>query len=123
MENQEFNYIYSAEQRSEVEAIRKKYLPKEEDKLEQLRQLDASVGKKGMAVSLVLGIVGTLVLGGGMSLVMTQHTDIAMVAGIVIGVLGMILVALAYPVYNSITKKERERVAPEILRLTEELMQ
>ena len=123
MENQEFNYIYSAEQRSEVETIRKKYLPKEEDKLEQLRKLDASVGKKGMAVSLVLGVVGTLVLGGGMSLVMTQHTNIAMVAGIVIGVLGMILVALAYPVYNSITKKERERVAPEILRLTEELMQ
>ena len=124
--NQSFEYTYSAEQRNEVEAIRKKYLPKEEDKMEQLRKLHYSATKKAQAASIAIGIIGTLVLGTGMSLCMTELGaslgHFAMLLGIVLGLIGLILVALAYPLYNSVLKKKRERIAPEILRLSEELL-
>lgn len=123
-ENQErpFRYTYSAAERSEVESIRRKYLPKEEDKMEQLRRLDASVGKKGMVISLIMGTVGCLVMGLGMCCCMVW-SGAWFIPGILIGLIGIAGVALAYPIYMHITKKERERIAPEILRLTDELMQ
>lgn len=124
--NLSFEYTYSAEQRNEVEAIRKKYLPKEEDKMEQLRKLHYSATKKAQSASISTGIIGTLVLGTGMSLCMTELGaslgHFAMLLGIVLGLIGLILVALAYPLYNSVLKKKRERIAPEILRLSEELL-
>lgn len=127
MENNEtFEYTYSAAQQAEIERIRKKYMPAQESKMEQLRRLDRSASQKAQAVSLSIGIIGALIMGTGMSLAMTEFGaslgSMAMVAGIVIGTVGMVLVALAYPVYNRILKKERERLAPEILQLTEELM-
>ena len=45
-----------------------------------------------------------------------------MLIGILIGIIGIVLVSVAYPIYNSIIKKEREKIAPEIIRLTDELM-
>lgn len=128
MENKDetFQYTYSAKEQAELESIRKKYLPAQEDKLEQLRRLDRSVSQKATARSLMLGILGALIMGTGMSLCMTELSGFlggtAMFVGIPVGIVGLILVALAYPVYNRILKKERERIAPEILRLTEELM-
>lgn len=123
-ENQEktFRYTYSAEGRGEVESIRKKYLPKEEDKMEQLRRLDESVGKKGMAISLMVGITGSLVMGLGMCCCMVWG-GVWFIPGVLIGLTGIGGVAMAYPVYMRVTQKERERIAPEILRLTDELMQ
>lgn len=124
--NQSFEYTYSAQQRKEVEAIRKKYLPKEEDKMEQLRRLHDSATQKATAASIALGTTGALILGAGMSLTMTDLGaalgDMAMVLGILVGLIGMVMVALAYPAYNRVLKKERARIAPEILRLTEELL-
>jgi len=128
MENNEnsFSYTYSAQQRQEIENIRKKYLPKEEDKMEQLRRLHRSASQKAKAASIAIGTIGALVLGTGMSLCMTDLGSalghMGMVLGIIVGLVGMILVALAYPVYNKILKQERTRIAPEILRLTDELM-
>ena len=122
-----FSYTYSAQQQKEIQDIRKKYLPKEEDKMEQLRRLHNSAAQKAQAVAIALGTVGALILGTGMSLCMTELSGFlggyAWFVGIPVGVAGMVLVALAYPLYNSILKKERARIAPEILRLTEELMQ
>lgn len=46
----------------------------------------------------------------------------ALIIGTVLGVIGIILVALAYPIYNHMLKQERERIAPEIIRLTDELL-
>ena len=124
--NESFEFTYSAAQQQEVEAIRKKYLPKEEDKMEQLRKLDGIPAQKATVWSIATGTVGALILGTGMSLCMTEFGEklgvFAMVFGVLLGIVGMVLVALAYPVYNRILKKERERIAPEILRLTEELM-
>ena len=121
-----FSYTYSAAQQQEVENIRKKYLPKEENKMEQLRRLHNSATQKAQAWSIALGTVGALVMGTGMSLAMSDLGNVlgayAMVVGIIIGVTGMVLIALAYPVYNRVLRKEREKIAPEILRLTDELM-
>lgn len=124
---EEFNFTYSAAQKHEIENIRKKYLPKEEeDKMTQLRRLHRSASKKAKTWAIVLGIIGTLILGTGMSLCMTELSGFlggtAMLIGIPVGLLGLVLVALAYPLYNRILKKERERIAPEILRLTDELL-
>lgn len=123
-ENQEkaFRYTYSATERSEVESIRRKYLPKEEDKMEQLRRLDASVGKKGTFLSLLVGILSSLVMGLGMCCCLVW-SGVWFVPGVLIGLIGIAGVALAYPVYIRVTQKERERIAPEILRLTDELLQ
>lgn len=121
-----FEYTYSAERQQEVEAIRKKYLPKEEDKMEQLRRLHAIPTQKAQAGSLAVGIIGTLIMGTGMSVCLTDIGaalgSFAMVLGIILGLVGMVMVALAYPIYNQTLKKEREKIAPEILRLSDELL-
>lgn len=125
--NQEtFTYTYSAQQQEEIKNIRKKYMTPEEDKMEQLRRLDQRATQKAQALAIALGVVGTLILGVGMSVAMTDLTGFlggtAMFIGISVGLVGIVLVALAYPVYNRILKKERQRIAPEIIRLTDELM-
>ena len=130
MENKEsFNYTYSAKEQEEIKAIRKKYAVQEqtEDKMAQLRRMDAGVNSKATTASLVVGIIGALIMGMGMSLIMTEigaflGTVMAMIVGIGLGVIGIILVCLAYPLYNRTLKKEREKIAPEILRLTDELI-
>lgn len=120
--NQSFEYTYSAPEQEEIRRIREKYLPKDEyaSKLDQLKKLDKMTERKGTIISIVLGIIGTLLFGTGLSFVLalTQY----FVPGIIIGVVGMIVLASALPAYMHITKKEREKVADEILKLTEELM-
>lgn len=132
MENKDiFNYTYSAKEQDEIKAIRKKYAAPEQtkDKMVQLRLLDASVTKKATTFALVLGVIGALVLGMGMSLAMTDIGKIiglpggmTMLIGILIGIVGIVLVCVAYPIYNYVLKKEREKLAPEIIRLTDELL-
>ena len=130
-ENKGFRYTYSAKEQAELKRIREKYTPstEAEDKLERLRKLDAGVTQKAQVVALIFGIVGALILGAGMSLCMSDfaeilgsHRDMAMVIGIPIGLVGGVLAALAYPMYNLIVKRERKKIAPEIIRLTDELM-
>lgn len=122
MENKDkFEYTYSAPQNDEVKKIREKYLPKGESKMDQLRRLDESTTKKGLACSLTLGIISSLILGIGMCCTMLWD-GILFIPGVIIGSIGIVGIALAYPLNISITKKERERLAPEILKLTTELM-
>lgn len=122
MENKEtFSYTYSAKQQEEIKKIREKYAPKEADKMEQLRRLDESVTRKGTAISLIVGIIGALVMGFGMSCCMVW-ADALFVLGIIVGIVGIALVCTAYPIYNFVVKKERTKIAPEIIRLTDELM-
>ena len=126
-----FTYTYSAKEQSELKRIRDKYTAptEEEDKMARLRRLDASVTNTAQAVALVFGIMGTLILGFGMSLIMTDirdilgsYRDMSMVIGIVVGIVGGVLASLAYPIYNAIVKAKRKKLAPEIIRLTDELM-
>lgn len=132
MENKEtsFNYTYSAAEQTEIENIRKKYLPQAENKLEQLRKLHNSASQKAQAWAIALGVIGALILGSGMSLIMTDlatilgmATQLALVIGVVAGLVGMVLVALAYPVYQRVLKNQRNRIAPLILQLSDELLQ
>lgn len=133
MENNKdgFNYTYSAKEQEEIKAIREKYFPAEEseDKMAQLRRLDRSVTQKATVVSLIFGTIGALILGFGMSLFMSNLGDIlgvsgsvAILIGIIVGIVGIILVCIAYPLYNRIARMEREKIAPEIIRLTDELL-
>ena len=123
---EEFSFTYSAQQQKEVEEIRKKYLPREEDKMEQLRKLHAMPTQKAQAASLAVGVIGALILGTGMSVCLTDIGaalgNLAMVISILVGVVGMVLVALAYPLYNRVLKKNRDKIAPEILRLSNDLL-
>ena len=117
-----FHYTYSASQQQEIKRIREKYMPptQEEDKMARLRKLDAGVTKPGTIVSLIVGIISTLIFGVGMCCTMVW-TDL-FIPGIVIGMIGLAGIVSAYPLYVQITKKQRAKVAPEIMRLTDELI-
>ena len=120
-DNERFTYTYSAKQQEELKRIRQKYLPPEEDKMTKLIKLDKSATQKGTVIALISGMIGTLFLGIGMCCTMVWAGMLFM-PGIVLGGIGIALIALADPLYNRVTKKERERIAPEIIRLTDELL-
>ncbi|MBP3888097.1 MAG: DUF1515 family protein [Cellulosilyticum sp.] len=117
--NATFQYTYSAEQQGEIKSIRQKYVANEDDKMSQLRKLDESVTRPGTILGIVVGIIGTLVFGLGMTCVLEWKL---IGIGCMIGIIGCVGIALAYPLYKIITKKQKEKLAPEIIRLTDELM-
>ena len=118
--SENFHYNYSAERQSEIDAIRRKYLPQDEQesKLAELRKLDASVGTRALIASMALGIVAALVFGVGMCcfLVWSQFVLGALLC--VVGIIGMLV---APWLYRRLVEKRKAEIAPEILRLTEEL--
>ena len=116
--NDKFEYTYSAKQQTELENIRKKYLPREESKMDRLRRFDESVTRPGTMISIIVGIAGTLIMGFGMCLCLEWNL---FVLGVIVGVVGMAILAAAYPIYSKITQKRRDKIAPEILRLTDEI--
>lgn len=117
-----FEFTYSAKQQEEVERIKAKYLPKQESKLETLKRLDKNAEKPGTIASIAVGVIGALIMGIGMCFTMVWDTGVeSFIIGIVVGVLGMAIVAVAYPLYRSITKKQRAKIAEQILALSEEI--
>lgn len=131
MDNNEnkFQYTYSVKEQEELRKIREKYAEKEETKIERLRRLDKSASNRAQTVAITIGVIGALILGFGMSLAMTDigaalglAENIAMIVGIAVGFVGGALVVLAHPIYRGVLKSERQKIAPEILRLTDELM-
>ena len=116
-----FSYTYSAREQEEIKKIRGKYVTREESSIERLRRLDEGVTKKATSVSIIIGVIGSIIMGGGMSMCMVGPEELFLV-GVGIGVVGIAVVALAYPIYSLIVKKEREKIAPEIIRITDELM-
>lgn len=124
-----FSISYSAEEQSEVRRIREKYAPekKEKSSFERLKELDSAVDRRAGIWALAVGIIGTLIMGTGMSMALTNLFPalgvLNMVIGTAVGVVGIAICALAYPLYRFIQKRERARVAPEILRISEELLE
>lgn len=116
-----FIYTYSAGEQEEIKNIRQKYIPPEENKMDQLRRLDESATKKGTAVSLIVGSISALILGIGMCCTMVW-AETLFIPGIGIGILGLAGIGVSYPLYLSITKKQREKLAPRVIELTNELM-
>ena len=109
-----------------VAKIRSQYIEEARGDLDQLKALDAKVHKGPNIFAYTYGCISALILGTGMSLCMTDLGaalgHLSMVLGIVIGLVGIIFCALAYPLYTRTLKKEREKIAPEILRMTDELL-
>ncbi len=120
--SENFNYSYSAEQQSEIETIRKKYLPEteQEDKMKKLRALDASVGTSALIISMAVGILSALIFGTGMCcfLLWSQYVLGSLVC--LIGIVGMLL---APWVHRKTYEHRKQMLAPQILQLTEELNQ
>lgn len=128
-EKSTFNYTYSSAQQDEIRRIRSKYAPQPEDKMEQLRRLDKQAGLKAARAAVILGSVGALVMGAGMSLVMTElyaqlglPHQTALIIGIFVGIIGIAAVCLAKPLYGFVLRRERKRLAPRIISLTDELL-
>ena len=119
-----FSYTYSAKEQEEIKKIRDKYAAptKAEISMEQLRRLDASTTRAATVVSLIVGIVSALLFGVGMCCTMISEWEAYFIFGIIIGVIGIIGVAAAYPIYTHMVKRKRAKLAPEIMRLSEELL-
>jgi hypothetical protein len=121
MEKQEntVNVTYSAEEQKEIDSIRAKYQPGEKQQptnLDKLKKLDAKVESKAMVSALSWGIISTLVLGVGMTCVLVWNQP---VIGVIVGIIGLAGAFFAWPLYQKVLAKEREKAAPEILRLSE----
>lgn len=110
-----------------VQTIRTQYTEKEHTQLDALRELDAKVKNPVNVFAWVFGCIGAIVMGSGMSLVMTdigtvlgiEHT---MLPGIVIGVVGMLMALSTYPIYHKMLGRRKKKYAPEILKLSEQIM-
>lgn len=121
-QNEKFAFTYSAKQQEEVERIRNKYLPKEESKMEKLIRLDKQAERPGTIYSIATGVIGTLILGVGMCCTMVWNSSIEVfILGIIVGLVGMGVTGVAYPIYKKVTEKERAKVAEQIIALSNEL--
>ena len=122
--NDKFSYKYVApteEERKEIDSIRRQYAPQSqtESKLDRLRRLDSIVKNTAIIWSLVLGVLGTLIFGLGLTMILEWQI---LPWGIVLMVIGSVPIAIAYPVYKTVLKKYKNRYGEEILRISEELL-
>ena len=110
-----------------AEKIRTQYIGKQASELDELRELDAKVKRPANVFAYVFGSISAIIMGAGMSLIMT---DIAsqlglgdmMIPGIAIGIVGLILSLINYPIYKGILNSRKKKYGPDILRLSEKIM-
>ncbi len=115
-----FKYTYSAPVNKEVEQIRNKYLPQEVDKFSELKKLDYKVQSAGIAESLAVGITGCLIFG----IAMCMGLDViggGMLFAVILGIVGVIVMIPAYPVYLKVSRKAKTKYSPQILELADEI--
>lgn len=122
-----FEYNYSAQQGREAEMIRAQYLPRTESALDELKRLDRKVKRPAAVLAYVLGSLSALVMGSGMSLVMTDIGAMLgmtepQTTGIVIGIVGMVIAIINYPVYKKILADRKAKYAEQILALSDKLL-
>lgn len=115
-----FHYTYSAKENQEVLNIRKKYMPQEETKLEELKRLDNLVQSSGVMESLIVGVGGSLIFGLGLCFAMKVIGN-AMWLGILLGLIGAVGMLFAYPIHRKFFEKAKNEHTPRILELTAEL--
>ncbi len=111
-----------------VQKIRSEYTEKEHTQLDELKAMDAKVKRPANVIAYVFGSLSAIIMGSGMSLVMTEIGSVIgignpLVPGIVIGVIGMIMAIINYPMYKSILTSRKKKYGEEILKLSEKLMQ
>ena len=110
-----------------VQKIRTQYTEKEHTRLDELKALDRKVKKPAAVFAYVFGTIGAIIMGSGMSLVMTDigaqlGMSETMVPGIVIGAIGMVMAIANYPVYNKLLGSRQKKYADQIIALSDELM-
>lgn len=105
---------------AKAEAIRRKYMERGTTKLDQLQALDAKVKTPGTVVASMLGVIGALVMGAGMSNVMVWDN---MTVGLALGIPGLVMVCLAWPVYRAITGRRRKKYARQVMELSGAIME
>ena len=109
-----------------AQKIRTQYVEKESNELDTLRALDAKVKRPANVFAYTFGSIGAIVMGAGMSLVMTEIGAVigiasAMVPGIVIGALGLLMAAVNYPIYKRILGARKKKYRAEILSLSDKI--
>lgn len=111
-----------------VQKIRSQYTEKESTKLDELKALDKKVKKPANVFAYVFGSISAVIMGAGMSLVMTDLGETlgmgdAMVPGVIVGVIGLILVLINYPMYKKFLEKRKEKYAERIIESSNKLME
>lgn len=117
--NEAFSYTYSSKQQEEINGILKKYIPQEESAADRLRRLDRQTELPGMIVSITAGVIGALIFGVGMTCTI-EWTDYFAV-GVAAGIVGIALISAAYPIFKGITKRQRKKIAPQIIELSKKI--
>ena len=110
-----------------VQKIRTQYMEKEQSSIDELKALDAKVKKPANVFAYVFGSISAIILGSGMSLVMTNIGETlgmteTLVPGIVIGVIGLVMAIINYPMYKKILSSRRKKYAEEIIKLSDRIM-
>ncbi len=110
-----------------VQKIRTQYLGKEGTQLDRLKELDRKVKRPANIFAYIFGSLGAIIMGSGMSLVMTDigaTVGVAspMVTGIVVGVVGMIMAIVNYPIYNAVLKGRKKKYSEQIIAMSENIM-
>ena len=120
--------MHNNDQEFLVQKIRSQYTEKEHTELDALKALDRKVRKPANVFGYVYGSLSAVIMGAGMSLVMTDIGEVigmadGMIPGIVIGLVGLILALTTYPIHKRMLNSRKKKYAPEILKLSEQLMQ
>ncbi|MCM1273260.1 MAG: dihydropteridine reductase [Clostridium sp.] len=110
-----------------VQKIRTQYMEKESSQLDELKKLDGKVKKPANVFAYIFGSVAAIIMGSGMSLVMTDigatiGIDSPMAPGIVIGVVGMLMAIINYPIYKNLLASRRRKYADEIIAFSDKIM-
>lgn len=110
-----------------VQKIRTQYIEKEHTQLDALKELDAKVKRPANVFAYIFGSISAIIMGSGMSLVMTDIGSTigikdAMVPGIVIGIAGMLMAIINYPIHKSILTSRRKKYADQIMELSDKIM-
>ena len=110
-----------------AQKIRTQYMEKQPSELDALRELDAKVKRPASVFAYVFGSISAIIMGAGMSLVMTEIGDMIgmsdpLVPGVIIGIVGMIMALINYPIYKKILGSRKQKYAPQILKMSEKIM-
>ncbi len=110
-----------------AQKIRTQYIEKEATELDELRSLDKAVKRPANIFAYIFGSLGALIMGAGMSLVMTEigaTIGIAnpLIPGIIVGVIGMVITLVNYPIHKSVLGRRKDKYGKEILALSEKIM-
>ena len=111
-----------------AQKIRANYMEKQSTELDELRALDAKVKRPANVFAYIWGSISAIIMGAGMSLVMTDIADYIelssdpMITGIIIGVVGMIMALVTYPIYKGILGSRKKKYGAKILDLSDKII-